>query len=84
MSETNKALVALVVVLVGEVYLFANAVYALASPKEFLTNRWTRGWRGLPPGTPSGDVRTFGVFLLIGVGFLGFIACKLVLYIWRK
>jgi hypothetical protein len=75
---------ALIVVLVLEVYLIANAVYALASPKDFLTNRWTRGWRDLPPGSSTGDVRAFAVFLLLGIGFLGFIARELILRIWRR
>lgn len=65
-------------------YLFANAIYALVSPEKFLTNRWTRGWRGLEPGTPISEVRrAVALMLLCGAGF-GFGAFKLAQFIWDR
>lgn len=75
--------VTLVVVLAAAVYLLANAVYAILSPKKFLTDRWTRGWRGVPSGTPIEDVRWFALTLIVLVGFFGFLAYKIFMSIWR-
>ena len=65
-------------------YVVANAIYTLISPEKFLTNRWTRGWRGLKPGTPNSEVRQAAVLMLLcGAGF-GFGAFMFARIIWNR
>lgn len=70
----------LVVVLALEAYLFANAVYALASPENFLTNRWTRVAR-VGTGDSNWRYQNLRSVLARRLVFLGFCASKLILRI---
>jgi hypothetical protein len=74
-----------VMVIVGcllAVYFFANAIFAMRSPVEFLRARWTTT-RGLRPDTPNNDVRFMSVILIIVGAFWAWFGIGLLLKILR-